>query len=122
MKITIPKPKLPRVSVSMGSKSVGGIDIPFPKFAVDWYAKGGVFNGASVIGVGEQPGVKEAVVPLSGRNMLPFAEAIAKMMPGGGGGGVTQNVTINSPTPLTPSEIARQNKLQLQRLGKEMGW
>lgn len=65
-----------------------------PKLGVNWYAKGGVFDGASVIGVGEQPGVKEAVIPLSGNNMLPFARAIADLMPGGGGD--TFNVTINA--------------------------
>lgn len=83
MKIEIPKPRIPKIDVSMGSKNVGGVKIPFPNFDFSWYAKGGVFDGASVIGVGEQPGVKEAVVPLSGRNMQPFAEAIAKMMPAG---------------------------------------
>ena len=36
------------------------VNIPFPH--LDWYAKGGVFDGASVIGVGEAG--KEAVVPL----------------------------------------------------------
>ena len=36
------------------------VNIPFPH--LDWYAKGGVFNGASVIGVGENG--QEAVVPL----------------------------------------------------------
>lgn len=36
------------------------VNIPFPH--LDWYAKGGVFDGASIIGVGESG--QEAVVPL----------------------------------------------------------
>lgn len=38
----------------------GTVNIPFPR--IDWYAKGGVFDAASIIGVGEAG--KEAVVPL----------------------------------------------------------
>ena len=58
---SIPKPKLPKISVSVGSKSVGGISIPFPKFSVSWNAKGGIFRkptifntaNAGLQGVGE---------------------------------------------------------------------
>ena len=51
-----------------------------PKFSVDWYATGGIFTGASVIGVGEAG--DEAVVPLSNKGrMKPFARAVADMMP-----------------------------------------
>ena len=46
-----------------------------PSFGVDWYAKGAIFDGAQIIGVGEAG--PEAVVPLSGQSMKPFAEAIA---------------------------------------------
>ena len=51
-----------------------------PKFGIDWYATGGIFTGASVIGVGEAG--DEAVVPLSNKGkMKPFAQAVASMMP-----------------------------------------
>lgn len=36
-------------------------------------------------------------------------------------GGVTQHITIYSPTPLTPSEVARQTKLASQQLAMEWG-
>lgn len=50
--------------------------IPNPAtLSVEWYAKGGIFNGPSVIGVGEAG--PEAVVPLSGSRAQPFADAIA---------------------------------------------
>ena len=46
-----------------------------PSLNIDWYAKGGVINQPSLIGVGEAG--PEAVIPLSGANMQPFARAIA---------------------------------------------
>lgn len=46
-----------------------------PSLNIDWYAKGGIINQPSLIGVGEAG--PEAVIPLSGANMQPFAKAIA---------------------------------------------
>lgn len=46
-----------------------------PSFDVDWYARGGIVNQPSVIGVGEAG--PEAVVPLSGSRMKPFTDALA---------------------------------------------
>lgn len=47
-----------------------------PHLSIDWYAKGGIFDSATVIGVGEAGA--EAVVPLQGEYMKPFAREIAK--------------------------------------------
>lgn len=102
MNITIPKPKLPRISVSTGSKEVAGVSIPFPKFSVDWYKKGGVFGNASIIGVGEEPGVSEAVIPLKPSVLAQIGQGIANSMGGGGMGGPVELV-IN----LDGYEIAR---------------
>ena len=88
MKITIPKPKLPHISVSMKSKSIGGISIPYPDFDIDWYAQGGIFDTPSVIGVGEAGA--EAVLPLE-RNtgwMDTLAAKIAASIGGAGGGDI----------------------------------
>ncbi|NLF46142.1 MAG: apolipoprotein A1/A4/E family protein [Syntrophomonadaceae bacterium] len=87
MKIEIPKPKLPHVSVSTKTKTVGGVSIPYPDFDIDWFAQGGVFNSPSLIGVGEAGA--EAVLPLE-RNtgwMDALARKIAASMPGGTAGG-----------------------------------
>lgn len=51
--------KLPHINI--GSKEAFGVKVP--TFSVDWYAKGGIFNGPTVIGVGEAG--PEAVVPLN---------------------------------------------------------
>lgn len=49
---------------------------------VDWYAKGGLFNAASVIGVGEAG--KEAVLPLTNKQaMKSIADSITGNMPDG---------------------------------------
>lgn len=61
----------------MGGKKFG-FNIPtVPK--VSWFQTGGIFTGASIIGVGENG--DEAVVPLSNKTrMRPFAEAVASFM------------------------------------------
>lgn len=56
---SLPNLKVPHVKIQ-GSFN---LDPPTaPKFDVNWYAKGGVFNNPSIIGVGESG--KEAVMPL----------------------------------------------------------
>lgn len=79
--ISFPKIKLPHFKIS-GKFSLNPPSVP--SFGIEWYKTGGVFDGASVIGVGEAG--PEAVVPLKGHRMKPFAETIANMMPNGGNG------------------------------------
>ena len=68
--------------------------IPNPAtLSISWYAKGGVFNGPSVIGVGEAG--SEAVVPFNKRGAAPLAEGIADRLETLGKGGGDTNVTIN---------------------------
>lgn len=88
---SLPHLKLPHLSISGGFS----IDPPsVPHFGIDWYAKGGVFNGPSVIGVGEAG--PEGVVPFNERGARPLAEGIAKLLDGKGGAGRGDtNVTIN---------------------------
>lgn len=77
-------PKIPlphfRVEGELDLSLKDGDGLSMPKMAVDWYKTGGIFTGASVIGVGEAG--DEAVVPLSDKSrMRPFAEAVAAMIP-----------------------------------------
>lgn len=70
--------------------------IPNPAtLSISWYAKGGVFNGPSVIGVGEDG--PEGVVPFNKRGAAPLAEGIMEQLErmGGIGRGGDTNVTIN---------------------------
>ena len=115
MKITIPKPKLPHISV--GSKDTGILGIKVPTFSVDWYAKGGFFNGASIIGVGEAG--KEAVLPLENkRNMKPYAKAVASLMDdmsGVNSGSTNVTIQMNGVTIREEADIKKLSE-QLARL------
>ncbi|SHJ64714.1 phage tail tape measure protein, TP901 family, core region [Hathewaya proteolytica DSM 3090] len=54
-----------------------------------------------------------------GEMVLKEDEAVVYRNGQGGKGGFTQNVTINSPKALSPSEIARQNKYALQQFATQ---
>ena len=62
-RLSLPKFKLPHFRINGGKLpwGIGGKGTP-PKINVDWYAEGGIFDRASLIGVGEAG--SEAVVPL----------------------------------------------------------
>lgn len=88
MKISFPKIKLPHFKVS-GKLSIAPPSVP--KLSVDWYKEGGLFNGPSIIGVGEQPGVSEAVLPLRDDVFSKIGEGIKRATGAGSvGAGVTQ--------------------------------
>lgn len=72
----IKPPKLPRFSLK-GEFSLMPPSVP--TVGISWFQTGGIFTGASVIGVGENG--DEAVVPLSNKSrMKPFANAVASLM------------------------------------------
>lgn len=89
MKIQWPHIPLPHLSVT-GSFSL--IPPSVPKVSISWYAKGGVFNGPSVIGVGEAG--PEAVVPFNRRGAQPLAEGIAELLDSGRGGDTGVTIVI----------------------------
>ena len=74
----LPKLELPHINIT------GGFSLnppSFPSFDVSWYARGGVFNSPSIIGVGEAG--QEAVMPLE-RNtgwISILAQKLAERMP-----------------------------------------
>lgn len=88
MKISFPKIKLPHFKVT-GKLSIAPPSVP--KLSVDWYKEGGLFNGPSIIGVGEQPGVSEAVLPLRDDVFAKIGQGIQKATGHSSlGAGVTQ--------------------------------
>ena len=107
---------LPRISVDGGEAPYGlmGRGYP-PSFDISWNAKGGIFDGASIIGVGEAG--PEAVIPLSSDRMRPFARAIAEEMGGAGG-----TYTIVVPVEIDGREVARSTatftRAELRRLDR----
>lgn len=96
MKITIPKPKLPHISVTTKYKSVGEIKIPYPDFDINWYKSGGIFKQPTIAGIGDVP---EAVIPL---DKLPgmIADTLREAMSGNQvamAGGITiQNMYVRN--------------------------
>lgn len=63
VKLQLPHFKLPHFYLSGGQAPFGlGGKGSLPHFSVDWYAKGGIFDNPTIIGIGEKG--PEAVVPL----------------------------------------------------------
>ncbi|ERN54326.1 phage tail tape measure protein [Alkalihalophilus marmarensis] len=74
MKLKFPRierPKLPRFTLN-GQFSLSPPSVP--RVGIEWYKNGGFFNQPTVIGIGEAG--KEAALPLVGRQMDPFADAV----------------------------------------------
>jgi phage-related protein len=97
--------KLPHFSIS------GELDLKkgkVPHLAVDWYAKGGIFDSPSIIGVGEAG--PEAVVPLD--RLWSYLDTIAA---NGGGGTVinvygSDNMSVNDLAAAVESRIIAMQK------------
>lgn len=78
---------LPHIGFEWDNWNFGDFSLSVPKFRIDWYAKGGLFSDASVIGVGEAG--PEAVLPLSNTQaMSQIAESIYANAPENGATGL----------------------------------
>ncbi|MPN57204.1 hypothetical protein SDC9_204898 [bioreactor metagenome] len=86
LNIKLPHIKLPHFSLE-GEFSLAPPQVPH--LAVNWYAKGGIFNRPSVIGVGEAG--TEAVLPIDRLDEL-MARAIEKAKGSNSGGGLTLHI------------------------------
>lgn len=101
LNIKIPHIKMPKFSVKNWSNNPANWIKNPPRLSVSWAARGGIFDGAQLIGIGEAG--PEAVLPLSGaRKMAPFARALAAHMPSFGG-----QMIVTVPVYLNGREIAR---------------
>lgn len=106
----LPKIKLPHFTVKpKGWKFSDLLKGKIPSLGIDWYAKGGIFDGPSVVGVGEAG--PEAVVPLD-----KFWRKMDEMQMGGNT--ITINVTVNGAE--NPEEyagrLARQLKMKMRTI------
>jgi hypothetical protein len=108
--------KIPHIKVSGGEApfGIGGMG-KAPHISVEWNKKAlqnpFMFQGATLFGAGE---AGDEI--LYGRENLlnDIREAV------GGMGGYTQNITINSPRQLNPSEVARQTRNQTRAMVMRM--
>lgn len=101
-KLSLPKFKLPHFKIFGGKIPWGlGGKGTAPKISVDWYAKGGIFDAPSIIGVGENG--SEAVVPLD-----KFWDKLDNMSTG------STNIVINiNGANRDPREIAEEVRRML---------
>ena len=68
-KVHLPKIKLPHFSIRPKGWELGDLlKGSIPSLGIEWYAKGGIFNQPSVIGVGEKG--PEAVLPIDKLNLM----------------------------------------------------
>ena len=85
---------LPHFSVSGSPNPLDWLSGGLPSISVDWYAKGGIVDGPTLIGAGEAG--PEAIVPLSSPYMDSFADALSSRM---GAGIVVNSMTVVTPDP-----------------------
>ena len=115
---SLPDLKLPHIVVGgyINVPVLGSIPDP-TQLRVDWYAKGAIFDGPRIIGVGEKG--PEGVIPLSGTRVRPFAEAVASELDIDGGGGSYEFVL---PVIIDGREVARASatytREELRRLDR----
>lgn len=99
--------KLPHFSVSGGEAPWGfGGKGSLPHVSVDWYAKGGIFDSPSIIGIGEAG--SEAVVPLDKfwSKMDKIADAIS-------GGGDQIQIIVNAAPGMDVTQLANEVERKL---------
>lgn len=113
--IKIPKIKLPRFSLT-GSFSLNPPSVP--KLSVDWYAKGGIFNAPSIIGVGEAG--TEAVLPIDRLDDI-LAKALAKVGGSTGSGLTLQIDNFYNNTDKDIEKLAYELQFYLNRVGRGKG-
>lgn len=111
-RISWPHIPLPHINYELIEVPLLG-QIPNPTtLSVDWYAKGGVFNGPTVIGVGEDG--TEAVVPYGKRGVMPLAEGIADALSAKPAGDTDGSITViierfeNYDTEVDVDKLARE--------------
>jgi TP901 family phage tail tape measure protein len=84
MVLKIPKiqmPKMPKFSLSTGSREIMGKTITYPNgIDVTWHKKGGVFNKEVIMGNAGFGDVEEAIVPFEGPHAARIAGLIGKEM------------------------------------------
>ena len=80
-RLELPSIRLPHFNIDGGEVpwGIGGKGYP-PSISIDWYAKGGVFDSAQIIGIGEAG--REAALPLNDNTYSEIGEGIIENMKG----------------------------------------
>ena len=107
--------KIPKINIKGGKApfGIGGMGTA-PSISVTWHKKAltdpYMFQNATLFGAGE-----------AGDEILYGREALLNdIREAVGASGYTQNITINSPTQLNPSEVARLTRIETRRMALRM--
>lgn len=109
IKFTVPSIEVPFLG-TFGGWTVGVPQLP----EIPYLAAGGILTRPTLAMVGEAG--PEAVIPIS-----KLEDILVKVLEKSRNSTFSPNVSIYSPTPLSPSEIARQTRNALRQLGYEWG-
>ncbi|MBU8773182.1 hypothetical protein [Cytobacillus oceanisediminis] len=110
LELKIPKPKIPKLSVSgsLDLNPVGGMSVP--KIGFDgWFADGALFpaNSPRLIGVGDNKRYQEAALPLSPSVLGMIGQKIADNMPGSNAAAGPRELVIHNINQLDGRELSR---------------
>ena len=110
-KLSLPKVKVPHFDISGGKApwGIGGKGTA-PNIDLKWYARGGVFDSPSIIGVGENG--KEAVMPLE--NNLGWIDSLASMI----SSRISGSNNSSTPQPVTP--VSTSNNVSNNNITKNV--
>ena len=101
MEWKIPRPTIPKFSLK-GSLNLNNGSVP--RIQTSWYANGGYTDKTSLIGMGEAGA--EGIVPLQGKHMMPFADAVA------------ERITNNNKSTVININASISNDYDVERLGR----
>lgn len=115
-KLSLPKFKLPHFKITSGKLpwGIGGKGVA-PKISVSWYAEGGIFDSASLIGVGEKG--PEAVVPLD-----TLWQKLDNIAAASGGGATVINVYGTPGMDVNELAAAVERRLATLQKQRNMAW
>ena len=112
-KISWPHIPLPHFSVSGSANPLDWLTGGLPKFSISWYAKGGIAERPTFYAAGIGEAGPEAIMPLRGSKMRPFALAVADEM---GGAGTVNNYYIDGSAVAADAQLAAALEVVAQRV------
>ena len=104
---------LPHFSITGSLNPLDWLSGGLPSIGVEWYAKGGIVDGATLIGAGEKG--PEAIIPLYEPYFSKWGDMIAERMDVGGG--VTNNYYIDGNLVAADAALAAALDTVAQRVG-----
>ena len=107
--LQLPDIKLPHFNIDGGQVpwGIGGEGYP-PSISIDWYAHGGIVDGAQLIGAGEAG--PEMILPQHGGLMAEFAREVSSQVNRGGGANQTYNIYANDPLLVAEVVASKQRR------------